>query len=86
MKKYLRILRPAIILGIGLALSLIGASFSPSGSDADGAAALYGATTPVPGTHAVSQAGTTDGIMWMSIVIVIIILLPILLRKSTWKK
>ncbi len=51
-----------------------------------GAAALYQASTPTPIPEAVSQAGSTDGIMLMGVVIVLIVLLPILFRRSTWTK
>jgi hypothetical protein len=51
-----------------------------------GAAALYQAVTPTPVTGAVERAGSTDGIMVLGIVIVIIVLVPILLRRSLWTK
>lgn len=56
--------------------------------------------TPVPGTATatptqiatptiaetpVSQAGSTDAIMWMGLVIVAIILIPIVFTKATWR-
>jgi hypothetical protein len=85
MKKNLQPLRTAIIFGIGSTLSIIGASIDSLGSRADlAAAALYQTPTPTP--QPVSQVGSTDGIMLMSLVIAIIILLPIVLHKSTWTK
>jgi len=49
-------------------------------------AALYQAATPTPAAGAVSRAGSTDGIMVMGVVIVVIVLVPILLRRSMWTK
>jgi hypothetical protein len=87
MKKNLRILRPAIMLGIGLSLSVIGASLGPGDAGANLAAvALVQTVTPTPTPQAVSHVGSTDGIMLMSIIITIIILLPIVLRRNTWTR
>ena len=87
MNKNLQILRPAVILGIGLALALTGASLGPTGSRADlGTATLYQAATATPTTEAVSRAGSTDGIVLMGVIIVAVILLPLIFRKSIWTK
>jgi hypothetical protein len=51
-----------------------------------GAAALYQAATPGPVSGAVSRAGSTDGILAMGVVIVIIVLIPILIRRNLWTK
>jgi hypothetical protein len=56
--------------------------FSPNSA----AAALYQAATPTPVSGAVSRAGSTDGIMVMGVIIVIIVLLPILFKRSLWTK
>ncbi len=42
--------------------------------------------TPTPEGEPVSHPGSTDGIFIMSVAIVVIILLPILLQRNTWKK
>ena len=88
-RKHLRILRPAIFIGIGLAFAFIGASvgsISSFGSNADlGAAAFYQAATTTPTVvKAVSIPGSTDQIMMMGIVITIIVTLPVLFNRSTW--
>jgi hypothetical protein len=86
MKKHLRILRPAIFLGIGLAFAFIGASFDSIGSSADlGAAALSQTITPTPTLEPVSQVGSTDQILLMGFLIVVIALLPVIFRRSTWR-
>ena len=94
----MRILRPAIIIGIGLAFAFIGASIGSIGSlgsNADpsagsgqslGAAALYQVqiASPTPTPTPVSIPGSTDQIMVMGIVITIIVTLPVLFSRSTW--
>gem|GEM_PF-2196645 len=89
--KHLRILRPAIIIGIGLALAFISVSIGTIGSFASntdlGAAAFYQAqlASPTPTVvKAVSIPGSTDQIMLMGIIITIIVTLPVLFRRSTW--
>ena len=88
-KDHLKTLRPAIILGIGWALALIGAAVGSTRSRADfGAAAVYqiASLTPTATPEAVSRVGSTDGIMVMGVIIVLIILIPIAFRRSTWTK
>jgi hypothetical protein len=50
-----------------------------------GAAAFYmqGTTTPEP-TENVSEIGSTDGIVLMGVIIVLIVVVPILLRRKSW--
>ena len=72
----------------GILLALISAISSPglffkSGA---GAAALYQAATPTPIPESVSRAGSTDGIFLMGVILVLIVLLPIVFRRSTWTK
>jgi len=89
-KKHLRILRPAIFIGIGLAFAFIGASIGSIGSfgsSADlGAAAFYQTqlASPTPTITAVSTPGSTDQIMLMGIIITVIVTLPVLFRRGTW--
>jgi hypothetical protein len=70
----------------GIILALTGAISGPGLliKTHAGAAALFQASTPTPIPAAISRAGSTDGIMLMGVVIVMIVLLPILLRRSTW--
>lgn len=85
-KKTLRSLRPAILIGIGLTLALLGASVNSTGSRADpwAAAVLQAATATVPADASVP--GSTDWITLMGFLIVAIVMLPLLLRRSTWTK
>lgn len=89
-RKHLRILRPAIIIGIGLTFAFIGASIGsidPSGSGANlGAAALYQTqiASPTPTAAPVSIPGSTDQIVLMGMLITAIVTLPVLFRRSTW--
>lgn len=92
MKKLLPILRPVALLGIGLMMAALSAVFSTAspGMGADNLAAaaqLLQTTSPTPApAEAVSTVGTTDGIVLMGIVIVLIVIIPILLRRKTWAK
>ncbi len=87
-RRFLRILYPVLILLTGIALAVISAAFSSTlridpGLDS---AVLYQASTPTPAAKAVSNPGSTDGLVVMSIIIVIIVLAPIIFRKSVWTK
>ncbi len=44
------------------------------------------AVTPTPAQGDGSRAGSTNGIMWMGIAIVLIVILPIALNKRTWTR
>ena len=89
-KKHLRILRPVIFIGIGLAFAFIGASIGSINSLASntdlGAAAFYQIqiASPTPTATPISVPGSTDQIMLMGIVITIIVTLPVLFYRSTW--
>ncbi len=88
MKNLLHILRPAALIGIGLLLALVSAALSQPdqmGTNAS-AAALAARATATPPAQAVSEIGSTDGIMLMSVIIVLIIVAPILWRRNTWNK
>ncbi len=84
----LRAVLPIAILVVGGLLAILG---SISGSALDQApqipsVARAGLATPTPVPTPTSVPGSTDGIMWMGAVIVFIILVPILLNKSTWTR
>ena len=49
-----------------------------------GAAALYFQETPTSEGEGVSEIGSTDGIVLMGIIIVLIVVVPILLRRKSW--
>lgn len=88
MKKNLLALLPAGLLLISLLLALVVAVLSQP-LDADehmGAAALIAQSTVTPPPKDVSEIGSTDGIVLLGVVIVLIVVLPILLRRKTWSK
>ena len=88
MKKLLHILRPAALIGIGLLLAIVSAALShPVLTDSSLGAAAFAAqaTATAPAADA-SRIGSTDGIVWLSVVIVLIVIIPILLRRDTWSR
>jgi len=96
-KRILRTFYPVLILLSGIILALTSAFASGVSAGAvpkpgirfnpDVArAAFYQAATPTPVPGALSRAGSTDGIMVMGVVVVVIVLVPILLRRSMWTK
>ena len=94
MKKLLLILRPVALLGIGLILAVLSAAVGTVSPNAGGnnllaAAQNLQAASPTPtptATEDISRIGSTDGIVLMGIVIVLIIAIPILLRRKAWGK
>jgi hypothetical protein len=87
MKKCMRPLLAAIVLGACFTLA-----FSTAQTNLNDFHAKYQtdlvdqAATPTPTPQPISHPGSTDGIMLMGIIIVLIILLPIIFRRSTWTK
>jgi hypothetical protein len=49
-----------------------------------GAAALYAQVTPTPPVEDRSEVGSTDGIVLMGVIIVLIVVVPILLQRKSW--
>jgi hypothetical protein len=49
-----------------------------------GAAALYAQVTPTPQAEDASEIGSTDGIVLMGIIIMLIVIVPILLQRKSW--
>jgi hypothetical protein len=86
-KKQLQILLPALMIGIGLLLALTASSFAPFPDHGLIHAATANLTpTPTASAEATSQAGSTDWITLMGVIIVLIVVLPVLFRRSTWIK
>ncbi|MGA7192464.1 MAG: hypothetical protein WBW94_02460 [Anaerolineales bacterium] len=86
-KKYLRVLLPAIIIGIGILLALTASSFAPFPDHGLSRAAIANLTpTPTASAYTTSQAGSTDWITLMGVIIVLIVVIPVLFRRSTWTK
>ena len=87
-KRLLRTLYPVLMVTTGIVLALVSAASSSYLHAAFSlpAASVVQVITPTPTTEAVSHPGSTDGIMIMSIVIVVIVLLPLVFRRSLWTK
>jgi hypothetical protein len=88
MKKPLHTLRPAAWIGIGLLLALASAALSQPVTLAAQAA---GTPTPPPATLTppaidASEIGSTNGLVFVGILITLIILVPILLRWKIWAR
>ena len=82
-------MRPIITVGLGSLLALFSAAISystpPAMEGTLGAAAflvLQSTSTPKP--KDLSEIGSTDGIVFMGIIIALIIIIPILLRRKSW--
>jgi hypothetical protein len=86
-KKHLQILLPVIMIGAGLLLALTASSFTPFPAHGlSGTATANLTPTTIASVDSTSQAGSTDGITLMGVIIVLIVVLPVLFRRSTWKK
>jgi len=83
-----KIMRPALVIGTGLILALISAALShtmqPVESGNLSAAAFFLQATTTPQPEGVSEIGSTDGIVVMGGVIVLIVIIPIILRRKHW--
>lgn len=83
-----KLVRPALVLGMCVSLALLSAaltySFQPAIQESLTATVspLQPTTTPQP--QDVSEIGSTDGIVAMVGIIVLIIIVPILLRRKDW--
>ena len=83
MKKPLHILRPAVLIVIGLMLALVSAAVGqPAAFGKAGTPTVIVTSTP-PAVSS-SEIGSTDGLVFVSAIIVVIILTPMLLRWKTW--
>ena len=86
MQKLFPILRPAALFGVGLIMAVLSAAVGPipadmGGNDLSAAVRYMQTASPTPTGGDTSQIGSTDGIVWMGILIVLIVLTPVLLRK-----
>jgi hypothetical protein len=87
MKKLLPVLRPAVLFGIGLIMAVLSAavgSIPPgiNGNNLSAAAQYLQAASPTPtAIEGVSRIGSTDGIVLMGILIVLIVVTPLLMRR-----
>ena len=89
MKKYSRRIA---ILCLGLLLATAGAALTHSVAvqssqpALDNSAAFFLQTTATPQPDDQSEIGSTDGIVVMGILIVLIILIPIVSRRTHWMR
>ncbi len=86
MEKNLYSLRPVLVIGIGLMLAFTSAVLSrslPVGSN-HSVSALSIQPTVTPSAQDVSEIGSTDGIVFMGFLILLIIWIPILIYRRSW--
>lgn len=86
-KKYSRNTVRLIMIGLSIAFALSTTSLT----SIDSRVSLKPTTVPpivifTPTPVAVSHPGSTDGIMLMGFIIVLIIVLPIIFKRSTWTR
>ena len=92
MRKIIRgtasLVHPIITAGFGLVLALFSAALTYSAPPVlqgdGGTAALFIQPTATPQPQDHSVIGSTDGIIVMGLVIALIIVIPILVRRSSW--
>ncbi len=88
MKKTLAAVSPILLITIGLTMAFLSAGISPIPANTfqnnmPGVVQLFQTeATPTP-TQGVSEIGSTDGIVLMGIIIVLVVLLPVLLRRKS---
>lgn len=81
--------RSTTVLGIGLMIALFSAALTyvtpPAAMQLDfPAAAFFQQPTSTPQTEDISEIGSTDGIIVLGGVIVLIVLVPIFLYRKSW--
>jgi len=86
-----KLMRPIITIGLGLVLAFSSAALSSSKppilqENPLGATTLFLQTTPTPQPKDQSKVGSTDGIVAMGFFIAFIIIIPILLRRKSWRQ
>jgi hypothetical protein len=85
-----KVVRPALVLGICLSLALLstGLTYSsrPVMQAEPSATASIPPVTTTPQPEGVSEIGSTDGIVAMGAIIVLIVITPILLRRKQWMR
>jgi hypothetical protein len=84
-----KLVRPAIMIGLSLALALFSAAISYSAQASTlpnlSGATLFFQTTPTPQVQDHSEVGSTDQIVIMGGVIVLIIFAPIFMNRRIWR-
>lgn len=82
MKRLVRTLRPVALIGIGLLLATASAAISQPVIIGGGASAATVVPTPTP--LVASEVGSTDWITLVSVLIVLIVVVPIIIRRKSW--
>jgi hypothetical protein len=84
-----RLTRPLITLGLSLVLALFSAALTYSTTSQAQVNLSVGTfflqATPTPQEEDLSEIGSTDEIVAMTGVIVMIVVIPILLRRKSWR-
>jgi predicted membrane protein len=83
------LVRPIITLGLGLLIALLSAALTystpPALEGAFGATSFFAMQpTSTPQPDDLSEMGSTDGILIMGFLIVLIVVVPILWRRKAW--
>ena len=83
-----KLARPAITIVLSLTLALLSAALTSPAPvfplpELSGATLLQ--TTPTPQAQDKSEIGSTDGIVLMGGIIVLIVFAPILISRKTWR-
>ncbi len=81
-----RMFLSAVLIAIGIALGLTASSFITASTQATGTAVASLTMTPTASAAGMSSPGSTDWIALMGVIIVLIVVLPVLFRRSTWTK
>lgn len=84
-------MRPMITLGLGMLLALFSAALTyaiPPVAEGDFSAGAFFALQPTstPAPQDLSEIGSTDGIVTMGFVITLIVIVPILLHRKSWRE
>ena len=85
-KKYSKRFHTILFVLIALFLIVSGAvlrTIKLSGAEL-GAAAFYAQVTSTPQVEDASEIGSTDGIVLLGIIIVLLVVVPILLQRKSW--
>jgi hypothetical protein len=83
-----KLVHPALVLGICLSLAWLSPALTYSSQPAMpeplSATAFFLQPTTTPQPQDISEIGSTDGIVAMAGIIVLILIVPILLRRKHW--
>jgi preprotein translocase subunit SecG len=84
LKRFYALFFILIILFLMISTSIL--SQGRPSSQEMGAAAFYVQETPTSQTEGTSEIGSTDGIVLMGVIIVLLVVVPILLQRKSWSE